>query len=110
MGDLNVDLLQVGSNSEICEYYELFASNGFKPLIMQPTRVITRSNGTSATLIDNVFVNDIETRSTGGNITTSISDHFPQFCILDIFDQEKKTKQKQYGRSFKIFNDDEFQN
>ena len=73
--------------SESCDYYDLLAYHGFKPLIMQPTRIITKPNGTSATLIDNIFVNDIETRSVGGNITTSCSDHFPQFSILDIIDR-----------------------
>ena len=109
LGDLNVDLLQVDTDIECCDYYDdLLASPGFKPLIMQPTRVMTRSNGTSATLIDNIFVNDIETRSVGGNITTSLSDHFPQFSILDILEGKHKIKEKRYGRSYKNYNNDEF--
>ena len=61
LGDYNVDLLQVGTHSDTCDFYDLLSANGFKPLIMQPTRVTSKT----ATLIDNIFVNDIETRSTG---------------------------------------------
>ena len=73
---------------------------------MQPTRVTSAT----ATLIDNIFVNDIETRSRGGNITSSISDHFSQFCFMDIFNKPKQRKVPRYGRSYKNFNEDEFNN
>ena len=99
MGDLNADLLKIDTHSDTCEFYELMSSFGFKPLIMQPTRVTSRS----ATIIDNIFVNDIEARSIGGNITTSIADHFPQFTFLNLFDKTKPSKRVQYGRSYKNF-------
>ena len=73
---------------------------------MQPTRVTS----VTATLIDNIFVNDIETRSSGGNITSSISDHFSQFCFMDIFNKPKQRKVPRYGRNYRNFNDDEFKN
>ena len=82
------------------------SANGFRPLIFQPTRV----SATSATLIDNIFINDIETYSNGGNITTSISDHFPQFCLLDIFDNSINSKEIRYGRNYRNFNQNEFDN
>ena len=47
----------------------------------------------------------------GGNITTSISDHYPQFCIVDIFDKSKTNKREvKFGRGFKNFNPNEFSN
>ena len=46
-----------------------------------------------------------------GNITISISDHYPQFCIVDIFDKSKTNKREvKFGRSFKNFNPNEFSN
>ena len=49
--------------------------------------------------------------SNGGNIVTSISDHFPQFCNLKIikktFDNIKVTKK---SRCYRNFNHDEFKN
>lgn len=59
MGDFNVDLLKIDTHSETCDFYELMSTFGFKPLIMQPSRVTS----TTATVIDNIFVNDIETKS-----------------------------------------------
>lgn len=106
MGDYNVDLLKFDSHNETRDYYDLISSHGFRPLILQPTRITSKS----ATLIDNIFINSMETFSDGGNITTSISDHFPQFCLLDMFDQKEKTTQIKYGRNYKRFNQDEFKN
>ena len=84
---------------------------GFRPLIMQPTRVQTTRRGTWTTLIDNIFLNDLESFSTAGNISTSISDHFPQFCPIYIFDTpNKRNNTIKFGRTFKNFNQDEFQN
>ncbi len=73
---------------------------------MQPTRVTAHS----ATLIDQIYINDIKVGSTGGNITSSLSDHFPQFCLLDIFNKKSNIKSSRYGRSYKNFNHDEFKN
>ena len=99
MGDLNADLLKIDTHSDTCEFFELMSSFGFKPLIMQPTRVTS----TTATVIDNIFINDIEARSIGGNITTTISDHFPQFTFLNIFDKIEPKIKVQYGRTYKNF-------
>ena len=109
MGDYNIDLLKVDSDSETCDFYDLLSSNGFRPLILQPTRMTVRNGKLSATLIDNIFINALETNSIGGNITVSISDHFPQFAQLDTIEKPKKNIGPRYGRSYKHFNQNEFQ-
>ena len=38
------------------------------------------------------------------------ADHFPQFCLLDIFENSTKSKEVKYGRSYKYFNQNEFEN
>ena len=91
MGDFNIDLLKYDSVNSSSDFYDLLSSYGYRPLIMQPTRVTSHS----ATLIDNIFINDLETQSTGGNITASISDHFSQFSQINIFDKPIKTKKCQ---------------
>ena len=53
--------------------------NNFTPQITLPTRI----NQKSATLIDNIFLNYHEHQSIPGNLTTYISDHFPQFIIAE---------------------------
>ena len=47
--------------------------------------------------------------STGGNLTSSISDHFPQFSSLDISSKSRPKIDPQASyRSYKNFNHDEF--
>lgn len=48
------------------------------PTVVKRTRV----RSTSATLIDNIFVNTPEKVLVSGNIISDGSDHFSQFCIL----------------------------
>ena len=105
LGDFNVDLLKADVDIHTTNFVDLLYSNGFRPLILQPSRVTSGS----ATLIDNIYINDLEASSYGGNITSSISDHFPQFCTLNIFEKVSKTKNVKYGRSFKHFNQNEFE-
>ena len=52
MGDFNIDLLKYDSENSSSDFYDLLSSHGFRPLIMQPTRVTSHS----ATLI---FINDL---------------------------------------------------
>ena len=57
----------------------LIKYNNYTPQITLPTRITDRS----ATLTDNIFLNTQCHKQTSGNITTSISDHLPQFTILE---------------------------
>lgn len=54
-------------------------SSSFYPLISKPTRITK----TSATLIDNIFVNDITQNFKCGLLFTDISDHLPEFQITN---------------------------
>ena len=53
----------------------------------------------------------MQTFSKGGNITCSISDHFLQFCQIDIFDTTNPNHAKKIGfsRNCRIFNKREFE-
>ena len=48
------------------------------PHILHPTRVTDHS----ATIIDNIFSNNVESDTVSGNILSQITDHFPQFLII----------------------------
>ena len=104
MGDFNIDLLKYDSHTSSNNLYDFLSSYGFRPLIMQPTRITPRS----ATLIDNIFINDLEVHSLGGNVTSTISDHLPQFSQINIFNKSTKLRTAKYGRSYKNFNQNEF--
>ena len=103
LGDFNADLLKIDSHEDSNYFYNVLTSQSFRPLILQPTRV----TATTATLIDNIFINDMAVSSTGGNITTTISDHFSQFAALNL-KPKNIASQDRRGRSYRNFNHDEF--
>ena len=77
-GDFNIDLLKF----ETCSYnYDLLLSlqsSYLFPTIDKPTRVYNNS----ATLIDNIFLNQLDRLIFSGNVVSDTSDHFSQFCII----------------------------
>ena len=70
-------------------------SSNYLPCINKANRI----SGTCRTLIDNIFVNDFQLQSTGGIVTTDISDHFPIFMIT----KASSTSRKQ-GQTKRLFN------
>ena len=77
-GDFNIDLLKYEINIKYREFYNLMTSNGFLPLIIQPTRI----TDTSKTLIDNIYTNSFVNESISGNILIEIADHLTQFVSV----------------------------
>ena len=99
-------MIKFGQTACVDSFYDLVSAHGFRPLILQPTRVGSKS----ATLIDNIFINDISCFSTGGNITHSISDHFLQFAQIDIFEKFTAPKKSvKFARNWRYFNKNEFE-
>ena len=60
----------------------------------------------SATLIDNIFVNNPSFKYLSGNITTSVSAHLPQFIILENFKESNLQREwiNTIHRDFRYFN------
>ena len=77
LGDFNVDLLKCDTDLNTSEYFNLLSSNNFLPYITLPTRITAQSS----TLIDNIFSNCINQKIISGNLTSTVSDHLPQFFI-----------------------------
>ena len=105
-GDFNVNLINYDKKRGTYNFLELLFNHNFTPQITLPTRV----NEKSATLIDNIFVNNPSFKYLSGNITTSISDHLPQFIILENF-KGSNLKQERVSttyRHFRYFNIDSF--
>ena len=75
MGDYDVNILNYDSHSATAEFVEMLYSHAFLPLINRPTRITQNS----ATIIDNIFTNNIGEAEWGHNgiLVTDISDHFP---------------------------------
>ena len=103
MGDMNINLLKINTNSAYGNFYNTFSSNNFSPFILQPTRLIAK------TLIDNIYFNSLNYDSSSGNLLVEISDHLIQYLILENFVKKSKVpKSTIYKRDFKNFNEREF--
>ena len=107
MGDFNIDLLKCETSQVSQDVLLSLRSCYLIPTVDKPTRL----HRTSATLIDNIFVNNPDKLLASGNIISDISDHFSQFCITtsakDKFRQVKNVKIRDYSRfSVDRFNDE----
>ena len=105
-GDFSLNLLNYAKSIGTYEFLESIFSNNSTPQINLPTRI----TGTSSTLIGNVLINFQENVSTSGNLTTSISDHLPQFRIIEnlLSDTLIKKDVKTLKRDFSKFHSDNF--
>ena len=77
-GDFNSDLLKYDDNNNYKKFYDLLSSYGIFPMILLPTRVTDHS----ATIVDNIFTNNLDKSLISGNIITDFSDHYSQFISI----------------------------
>ena len=83
MGDFNLNLLKCQNHKLTNELLDTMYSNMFFPLITRPTRITSYN----ATLIDNIFTNDLVYCYFSGLFFTDISDHLPIYCLPITQDQ-----------------------
>ena len=76
-GDFNIDLLKNNIHTSTKNVLDMMYSLGMYPLISKPTRVTSMS----ATLIDNIFTNEMKYQVHSGVLISDISDHLPVFAI-----------------------------
>ena len=102
-GDFNSDILKIDVQNSYKIFYDLLSSYGLVPFILLPTRIM----GNSATIIDNIFTNNISNTIVSGNIVTDFSDHFSQFISVQRTKFDCKTISI-YKRDYSKFNDESF--
>ena len=88
-GDFNLNLLKIESDHNCQHFFNPLSSYGFLPHILQPTRVTENT----ATVIDNIFSNNIQDNIESGNILLTLSEHFPQFISKK---RESRLKEDKY--------------
>ena len=104
-GDFNIDLLKADSNSSTSDFFDLISSNLLSRHIIQPTRYSSHGK----TLIYNIFSNWTNIKDIcSGNLTASLSDHLPQFIIIENENVELKDSAPKFSRDFKNFNAEDF--
>ena len=73
--------MEFESHSPTYDFMTSLGTSFFQPYILQPTRITDHS----ATLIDNIFFNSLEHFTISGNIIYDLTDHLPNFLILNKF-------------------------
>ena len=80
MGDFNISILNSQSHQPSNEFINLMVSNSLYPLISKPTRLTSAT----ATLIDNIFTNNLEHCMNSGIFYSDLSDHLPIFQVTHL--------------------------
>jgi len=103
-GDFNFNLLNVYNHKGTSSFIEEIFSHNFIPRILHPTRITS----SSATVIDNIFLNTEMFETVSGNITASLSDHLPQFIFIKDFFHKNTQPQFKMKRDFSNYNSENF--
>ena len=107
MGDINIDLLKLHANNVTSNFLEVMTSCFLVPYIQQPARVV----GSSATLVDNIFMNCVKFVTASGNLLCQLAEHLLQFFVLKDFRVSYRSKHEQiFKHNYKFFNNNEFKN
>ena len=79
LGDYDINILNYESHRATADFADILYSYVLFPLINRPTRITSNS----ATLIDNVFTDNLVAleKSTNDILVTDMIDHFPVFHI-----------------------------
>lgn len=85
-GDYNIDLLNPNKHKSTEEFIELMYSMSLFPTITKPTRITSHC----ASLIDNIFTNNIKSKLISGILMNDISDHLPVFLIYECNYKKKR--------------------
>ena len=108
LGDFNIDLLNFDTSEYVSSFLDGLASDSLQPQILLPARI----SNNSETLTDNIFCsipNTLVKSAMFGNISTSISDHLPQFFILpEFFSKSPPTKYNIISHDWEKFNNQSF--
>ena len=105
MGDYNIDLLKLDSDTPTSTFFDCMTANLFVPHIILPTRVTS----TTKTLIDNIYSNSSQyLEGISGNLTLSVSDHLAQFLIIPEETQKIHKNVKMFKRDMRNMDRENF--
>ena len=104
-GDFNYNLLKHEKSKNINEFLNIITRNLLSVQIIGPTRFV---EGQIPSLVDNIFVNSIDKNVISGNLFNQISEHLPNFLIIQDFYDTKTYLKNEYKRDWKHFKEKEF--
>ena len=77
-GDFNIDLMKYNEHASTSKFLDMLYSFDLYPLVIKPTRITDQS----ATLIDNIFTNDVNNNMDNYVLIDDITDHLPVATVL----------------------------
>ena len=104
-GDFNINLLNYNKHPLTEDFIITLGSFFLEPHILKPTRITSHSS----TLIDNIFFNSIEYQTISGNLLHDLTDHLPNFLIIER-SAFSRHKEKKYKRDYSNYNEEAFIN
>ena len=105
LGDFNINLLYYNVHQPTNDFLDSLASNSIIAYILQLTRITNHSK----TLIDNIFSNILSSEIISGNLTTTTSDHLPQFLFAsNILSNHSYKRSNIFERDWSKFNKENF--
>ena len=105
VGDFNEDLIKHDQNTSYQNLVDNAASHGFLQIVSRPTRVTENS----ATLIDHVYTNNLNSTHSCNILTVDVSDHLATFTKLALesssLNIERHTLNKKENVKHRVFNE-----
>ena len=86
-------------------FVDIMYENFLQPCIIKPSRII---NDQKLSIVDNIFTNIINKNITSGNLFSKISDHMPNFILIENLVHKPK-RRKVTKRDFSKFNEESYQ-
>ena len=100
-----MDLLKHSCHDTTSNFIEQLYSYGLHSLIIKPTRITKES----ATIIDNIFTNELLRVTSSGLIIIDLSDHLPIFRICDYTDGVHSCRNQCKTKETRLINDETLQ-
>ena len=90
VGNFNYCLLNYNTDRNIKLFVDTLYNHFFQPCITEPTRIIKNQK---PSIVDNIFTNILNKDILSGNIKAKITDHLPNFIIINnIISRPKRQK------------------
>lgn len=102
LGDFNINLLNFEIHKPTEEFINTMSANFYEPHIIKPTRITHHT----ATLIDNIFFNSLDFHTISGNIIYDLTDHLPNFLIINEINILSDSKDKIYKQDYSNLNEE----
>ncbi len=105
VGDFNYNLLKYSKDTNVTKFSDTMSHFNLQPTINKPTRIVKNQQ---PSLIDNIFINSLDKNIISGNLTSKISDHMPNFLIMNNHSLSSKNLPNK-KRTYKNFKKEEYQ-